>query len=129
MKRLLLVLVWTFLSTSVRAQTIECAGTESSPSQLTSCGSATKYAYKVTAAASAIDTVFIGTHDGNPANYTNICKPFGWSFEVVGAGGMSSLLVPSDHRPKTAHGTVVAPLGICPYIIKFLRQGLDLLTQ
>lgn len=105
-----------------RAQTIECVGTESSPSLLTSCGTATKYAYKVTAGSNTIDTVYIATEDGNASNYTNICKPAGWTFSVH-VISPTPHFTPYDHRPATAHAGVTASTGLCGFMIEFRGES------
>ncbi|MBI5869054.1 MAG: hypothetical protein HZB43_12350 [candidate division Zixibacteria bacterium] len=124
MKKLLTVLAWALLTYSAQAQKIECVGSESPLPLPTACGTTTTYAYKVTAASMmSVDTVLIATEDGTASHYTNICMPPGWTFDIAPALPETPMLHPADHRPKTSHGTVTAASGLCPFMIRFLRQG------
>jgi hypothetical protein len=96
--------------------TVACLGTESTgPGGTSECG-LQAYVYQVTPLAVPEGQVYIPTHDNNPANYTNICAPAGWTFTIVpNTFGLQA------YAPKTPHGAVSpgpgGPGWSCPYLL------------
>jgi len=76
------------------------------------------YAYELTAGAVEATHLFVGTCDGNPANYTNIRMPANWDFQIV------TDEVYDHFDSKTPHGQISpGPNGTCPYYISFTVNG------
>ena len=98
----------------VAAQTIVCDGLACGGSGIVSCGGTRDYVYRIAHPnPKSPDSVFIGTHDPNPANYTNICMPAGWAFAVLTEAQ-------NDYNSLTPHNKVsLGPTGTCPYTILF----------
>jgi hypothetical protein len=96
------------------AQFVVCEGTESGGDGIvTNCPVPHRYAYDVTFTGTGETDFYIGTDDGIPANYFNICMPAGWTFAI-------DTVVIYDHDPeKTRHGLVTGFGGKCAYRIHF----------
>ncbi len=95
---------------------VSCDGTESGGTGVTSCPGTDPrdYAYPLTAGAvNPVTSFSVGTDDCNPANYTNICMPPGWTFAIV--------QTTEEHdKTKTPHGGATgAPTGACPCVVSF----------
>ncbi len=106
-------------STALAQHAIQCDGTESTGSGAVSCDANTRlYAYPVTAVASDIETIQIGTDDCQAFNYTNICMPAGWTFNVIPNSSTCDTV-------KTAHGdpTNGTPSDTCGCAIQFTKGG------
>jgi hypothetical protein len=85
-----------------------------------SCGGTRDYVYRVTGPGITgwPDTVvWIWTDDGNPAHYTNICMPSGWTFSITSE--------PKDHFDGCwPRGSAAPGHGpICRYVIEFMGSG------
>ena len=127
----LTVLLVGAITSPALAQSVMCYGTESTGTGANSCdGTPRQYAYPVTAGAVDVTSVYIGTDDCNPANYTNICMPTDdcnpanytnicmptdWEFNIVKG------VHPLHDTIKTPHGVATnpAPPGNCPCAIAF----------
>lgn len=113
--------VFTFGSTG-NSQTIECDGLAEGGSgnfnnAVTNCPPFTTtydYIYKITdPTPEAPESVYIGTHDGILSNYTDICLPAGWTFNIVSAS-------PDHHFPFKADGNIVSPSPQCSFFMEFI---------
>jgi len=80
------------------------------------CGAAgpRNYYYDVSVLEAQLFTSFgIGTHDANPANYSNWVTPAGWIVTIKTEPGWT---MPDD--PFTPHGqNTGGPTGLCPYTV------------
>ncbi|MEE9294375.1 MAG: IPTL-CTERM sorting domain-containing protein [Phycisphaerae bacterium] len=96
---------------------VGCDGAESGGTGGTSCpaGDPRDYAYPVFEGVGVnLSDIYIGTNDCDPANYTNICMPAGWTFAIVAnppPPPFAPLLLPprpalwhSADKVKTPHG-------------------------
>ena len=114
------VALWVLAACTIaNGQTIVCDGEACGGSGNSSCGGTRDYVYTVTTdpESGLLDALFIGTHDPDPANYTNICMPQGWTFNVIATPR-------DDYKGLTAHGSLSAgPNGTCPYSIVFTYVG------
>ena len=124
MKRLVfLIRAAAFLAIAgpVGAQTIVCDGLAGGGSGTVSYGGTRDYVYRVTHPNPGTpDSILIGTHDPNQANYTNICMPSGWNVSIVP-------IARDDYSSLTPHGVVSAgPDGLCPNSVLFESGGLPL---
>lgn len=114
-----MLLVLSLCSPVLARVTVDCHGTESGGNGIVDCpaigAGVRQYAYKLTTdAGTTASHLFIGTEDGNIANYANVCSPQGWDFAIVANTTL-------QHFPnKTAHGVVSAgPAGNCPFLISW----------
>ena len=91
-----------------------CDGTESGGTGVNSCGPPLRYAYPVLDAGGiGLTELRIGTCDGNPANYTNVCMPASWTMTIEPEGL-------SHYSGKTPHGQVSPTVdGLCTHLIIF----------
>ncbi|MGB2987568.1 MAG: hypothetical protein WBE26_17015 [Phycisphaerae bacterium] len=103
--------------------TVECDGTESGGTGVTSCGSR-MYAYPVTDSDGSMTDLYIGTdHCIEVDNYANWCEPSGWTHEII-AGSLQHYTV-NDHPVKTAHGRISpGPTGNCSCMIHWSGPAL-----
>lgn len=102
-------------SSSSYSQTIECDGTVVSGSGNFSSAapcSPLRYMYKIDDTSFAVpETVYIGTHDNIMSNYTNVCIPAGWTFDIVSTPQ-------DDYNGSTPHANISpGPDGTCPFNI------------
>lgn len=101
------------------AQTVECDGTACGGAGTVSCDTQLRdYVYRVTIPdADTCYVLFVGTHDGDPSHYTDICMPQGWTFSIV----PDAL---DDFSAATGHGLISpGPDGSCEFVIKFWNVG------
>ena len=78
------------------------------------------YIYKIEfVEPAALETLYIGTHDGILAHYTNICLPPGYTLSIAST--------PRPHyTPFTAKGSVSpASNGDCPFTLVLIRGPID----
>lgn len=108
-------------SASSYSQTIECDGLICGGSGdfggAAACGKR-QYMYKIADTSFAVpETLYIGTHDGVKANYTNVCLPAGWEFNI-------DPITEDDYDGFTLHGDFsTGPDGSCPAVIILIRLG------
>jgi hypothetical protein len=112
MRCLFIALLVVALASPVMAQMVICNGTESGGTGIVAgCLTPHLYAYDVSFTGGETE-FYIGTDDGNPANYTAICMPAGWTFAIVPYNYI--------HDPqKTQHGLITGSGGVCAYRIVF----------
>lgn len=102
----------------VKVECIGTAGTTTSPGCCNETG-ARDYTYRVVLPggnAVSINRVDIGTHEPDPAEYTNLLMPSGWSMTIVALDPLWS-----DKLSCDSHGSFVTPDSppACPYVLRW----------
>ncbi|UCC29272.1 MAG: hypothetical protein JSU86_13845 [Phycisphaerales bacterium] len=119
MRKTLFTLAVFALASPALAQRVNCDGAESSGTGANSCdGNVRMYAYPVTEEdGQDLTDVYIGTDDCDPAKYSEVCSPPGWTFAIE--------TTTEDHYPeKTQHGALSAgPDGLCPCVAHWNDGG------
>lgn len=116
---ILSLLVSLIMAGGLCAQTIVCDGTICGGTGVVSSGGTRDYVYRITSGVLPADpdTVFIGTHDGDLAHYSNVCLPAGWSY------GILTEQRPDFHSPTLHNRVSPGPSGNCEFTFIFYNDG------